>query len=131
MHPPPKLILDLPELRPHAITAALPLKLEGTAPRSTTDKDEAQKGECLRPTKATTFALDRRVATKLDQSRVVRMQCKRGLLQPLAHRVPEQPRVSFMLETDDNVIRVAQNEIKLSIHSPPPLCDKGSSRIPR
>jgi hypothetical protein len=66
VHAPPQVLLDLPELRPHAITSGLPLQLEGTATRSSADKDETQEGEGLRPAKTSTLAVGRCVATKLQ-----------------------------------------------------------------
>lgn len=50
------------------------------------------------------------------------MKRKRELLQPLSHRVPEAPRVNFVLETNYNIIRVPQNdEVAFSFLPPPPM----------
>ena len=39
----PKFRLDLLEFRPHAITAGLPLQLEGTTTRSSADEDKTEE----------------------------------------------------------------------------------------
>ena len=48
VHAPPKLRLDLPVLRPHAVEAGLPLDEEVALPRAAADQGEAEKGEGLR-----------------------------------------------------------------------------------
>lgn len=78
--------------------------------RPPTDKDETQEGEGLRPAKAAALSSARCVAAKLQQPRLVRMQRKRELFQPRSHRVPEAPRVVFVLEADHDIIRVPQND---------------------
>jgi hypothetical protein len=55
MHALSQLHLDLPKLRPHAVPASLPLKLESTPAGLTTDKGAAQEGECLRSPRSRRF----------------------------------------------------------------------------
>src|SRR5258707_12083118 len=77
---------------------------------SAADIDESQKGEGLRSAKTSPLAVDRCIAAELQQPRLVRMERKRELLQPQSHRVPEAPRVGFVLEAGHNIIRVPQDD---------------------
>ena len=56
------------------------------------------------------LASGRRVAAKLDQAGLLRMQRQRKLLQSFAHRVQEATGVGLVLEADDDVIRVAHDD---------------------
>ena len=80
----------------------LPLELELALARAPADEDEAQELEGFRFSEPALRASVRRVAAKLDQAGLVRMQRQRELLQPLAHRVPEAPGVGLVLEADDD-----------------------------
>ena len=110
VHAPSQLVLDLPELRLHAVAAALPMDLEVAPAGLAADEGEAQEVEGLRLAKPAPRALGRREAAELDQAGLVRMQRQRELLQPLTHRIPEAPGVGLVLETDHNVIRVAHED---------------------
>src|ERR1700730_16751863 len=110
VHSPPKLLLDLAELRPHAIASGFPPKLELALARAPADENKAQELEGFRFSKPRPSASLRRMAAKLDQAGLVRMQRQRKLLQPLTHRVPEALGVTFMLETDDEVVSISHND---------------------
>ncbi len=101
--------VNLLEFLPHAVAPGLTLKLEGTATRLAADKNKTQKGEGLRPSKTTTLAVSRCIAAKVQQPRLVQVQRKRKLLQPRMHCVPEAPRVGFVLEANNDIIRIARN----------------------
>jgi hypothetical protein len=88
-------------LRPHAVEPGLPFKLELTLARPPADKDEAQELEGFRFAESVLRSVGRRMAAKLDQAGLVRMQRQRELLQPFAHRFPEAPSVGLVLEADD------------------------------
>ena len=51
----------------------------------------------------------RRMATKLDQAALLRVERQRRLLQPLAHRIPEAPGVRLVLKANDDVVGVAHD----------------------
>src|SRR5262249_54094435 len=99
-----------PELCPHAIAPGFPLKLELALARPPTDEHEAQELEGFRLSQPTLRASLRRMAAKLDQAGLVRVQRQRELFQPLVHRVPAAWGVTFMLETDDNVVGVPHDD---------------------
>src|SRR5438105_4939747 len=74
MHPPPQLLLDLLELSPNAVAPALPPEEEAAFARSAADEGEAEKVEGLRFAEPALLAIVRRVAAKLDQTGLVRME---------------------------------------------------------
>src|SRR5215470_19787880 len=93
MHSPPQLLLYLPELYPHAIAPGFPFKLELALARPATDEHEAQELEGFRFSEPALRSSDRRMAPKLDQAGLIRVQRQRELLQPFARRFPEAPGV--------------------------------------
>src|SRR5688572_28630341 len=56
MHPPPQLLFDRLQLRPHTIGSGLPFDLELAPARLAADEDEAQEAEGLRFTEPTPLA---------------------------------------------------------------------------
>ena len=87
VQPTPQLLLDGPELRPHAVAAGLPLKLEAPAARCATDEREPEEHEGLRFAKPALLAVDRSTAAKLNHTGLVRMEWQFELLKPRAHRI--------------------------------------------
>src|SRR5271169_1461792 len=81
MHPPSQFLLDLRELCPHAITPGFPFEEEFAPSGLTADVDEPQELEGLRFSKPTPGASVRRMATKLDQAGLIRIERQRELLQ--------------------------------------------------
>src|SRR6185437_14800606 len=67
MHTPPQLLLDLLELRPHAVPPGSPLEEESTLTGFPADEREAQEVEGLRFAKPVPGASGRSGAAKLDQ----------------------------------------------------------------
>ena len=62
------------------------------------------------------------MAAKLQQSSLVRMKRKRELLKPHTHCFPEAPRIGFVLEADNDIIRKPQdNDVASSFIASPPL----------
>src|SRR5919199_1812598 len=90
MQAPTQRLLHGLELRPHALTTALPLKLEAAAAGSAADEREGQE-EGLRLAKAPPRPVHRRLAAELDEAGLVRMQPQPERLQTLAQRLPEAP----------------------------------------
>ena len=80
MHAPPQFLLDLLELRPHAVPPGSPLEKKPTLAGSPTDESKAQEVEGLRFAKPVPGASGRSGAAKLDQSGLLRMQRQRELL---------------------------------------------------
>jgi hypothetical protein len=74
MHPPSQPLLDLAELCPHAITPGSPFEEELAPTRLTADVDEPQELEGLRFSKPAPSASVRRMATKLDQAGLLRIE---------------------------------------------------------
>src|SRR6516162_5682054 len=69
----------------------------------------------IRFTKAAPSALVRCEAAKLDQARLVRVKRQRVFLQSLAHRIPESSGIGLVLETNDDVVGVAQPRAVASV----------------
>ncbi len=121
MHAATQLHLDLPKGRPHAITPCLALKLEGPAPRLAADEREPQEGKGLWFTKSVPLTSGRRVAAELQQTGFLPMKLKRELLEPRSHRIPEAPRIGFMLETCNTVVGISHNDDIAGSLAPSPL----------
>src|ERR1044071_1457937 len=110
VHAPLQLLLDLLELRPHAVCPALPLNLEFAGLCFAADEGEAQEAEGLRLAEPTPFAALGRKATELDKPGLLRVQRERELPQPLAHRVEEAPGVALVLRAHNEVVGIAHDD---------------------
>jgi hypothetical protein len=96
--------LDFLEFRAHAVASGFPLEEEPAPARFPANQREAKKSESHRSSQTSPSAIDRRVATELDQAGLFRMQRQRELPQPFAHLVPEAPSVGLALKADDDVV---------------------------
>src|SRR5262249_25629554 len=74
MHLPSYVLLDLFELRPHAIASGFPYKLELALACPPADENEAQELEGFRFSQPALRSSGRRMAAKLDQAGLVRME---------------------------------------------------------
>src|SRR5262249_3438365 len=110
VHSPSQFLLDCTELYPHAIAPGFPLKPELTLARPPADENEAQELEGFRFSEPALRSSGHRMAAKLDQAGLVRVQRQRELLQPFAHRFPEAPGVRLVLETDDDVVSIPHDD---------------------
>jgi hypothetical protein len=110
MHAPPQCLLDRLELAPHSIASGLPLDQELAPSRLAADEGEAQEVEDLRLAEPASLAVFRREAPELDQPRLLRMQCQRILLQPVAQLVQEALGITFVLETHDEVVGISHDD---------------------
>ena len=100
MHAPSQLLLDLLELRPHAVAPGLPLEQEVARAGFAADEGEAQEVEGLRFAEPALLAR-LSAARRPNSIRRVLSGCSDSaeLPQPLAHRVPEAPGVALVLES--------------------------------
>jgi len=110
VHPPPQLLLDRLELRPHAVAPGLPFDQEATRARCPADEGEAQEIEGLRFAQALPLTACRRVASELDQPGLLRVQRQRERPHPLAQLIEEAPGIGLVLETDNEVVGIAHND---------------------
>jgi len=94
----------------HTVAPSLTLKLEGSTPGLATDEDKAQESKGFRLAHTKPLSSRRRKAAKLQQPGLAPVKLKRKLLEPLSHRVPESPRISFVLKADHDVIGVAHGD---------------------
>ena len=101
---------DFLEFRAHAVASGFPLEEEPAPARFPTNHREAKKSESLRSSKTSPSAIDRRVATELDQAGLFRMQRQRELPQPFAHVFPEAPSIGLALKTDDDVVSISHHD---------------------
>jgi len=116
-----KFRLDLPKLRSHAVSPCLALELERPAPRLAADEREPQEGKGLRFAKPSPLAPHRRMAAEFQQARLLPMKLERELLEPVPHRIPEAPRIDFMLEANHDVIGISHDDHISGGFAPLPL----------
>jgi hypothetical protein len=67
-------LLDLLQLRPHAVGSGLPFNQEVARARFAADEGEAEEGEGLRFSQTPPLAFRRRMAAEFDEAGLVRMQ---------------------------------------------------------
>src|SRR3954469_11974372 len=106
----PHLLLDLLELRHHAVAAGFPVDPEVAPSRGAADEGETQESEGFRLAEAAPLAVAGRIAAELDQPGLLRVERQCELLKPVAHHIEEPTGVGLVLETDDDIIRVAHND---------------------
>src|SRR5207247_9453608 len=82
---------------------------------------ETQTGEPLRFTKTALLAPCRRMAAKLEQPGLIRMQRQRILLQPRAQFFQKPLGLSFVLKAQHHVIRVTDDDHVAGGVAPAPL----------
>jgi len=67
----------------------------------------------------------RRKAAELQRPALIPVKLERELLEPRSHRIPEAPRVGFMLEADHDVVGVAHDDhVGFALH-PGRIRDEG------
>jgi hypothetical protein len=71
---------------------------------------EAQEGEGFRFAETAPFTICRRMAAKLEQAGLLRMQRQCELLQPVAHRIPEASGVTLVLKTNDDIVGIPHDD---------------------
>jgi hypothetical protein len=106
MHALPELVLDLFQLRPHPFRDRDPLHPEPSAPGHRADVREAQEIERLRLAGPASFPVPGSVPPELDQPRLTGVQFQPELREPAAQLVQEPVSVIFVLEPDDEVVRL-------------------------
>ena len=110
VHAPAQTLLDLLQLRPHAVASALALQKEAASARFAADEGEAEEVEGLRLAKASLLAIGRCEAAELDKTGPVRVQRQRECRQSVAHRLGEAAGVRLVLEAEDCVVGVAYDD---------------------
>jgi hypothetical protein len=109
VHAPPQLPLDLLKLCPHAVSPSPSLEKETALAGFAADQGKAEEIEGLRLAETTLSASGRRMAAKLDQAGLVRMQRQRELLKPHAHRSEEPTGIGLVLEAGHHVIGITHD----------------------
>lgn len=123
MHPPLQLFLDSLQLGTHPVSASLPFKLECASSGAPTDVGKSEKVERLRFAKTSFGSMFNRIAAKLNQPGLVRMQRQCKLLQPLSHIREKASGIDLMLKTDNTIVGIAHNDdVTLSMVASPPVC---------
>jgi hypothetical protein len=85
------------------------------------DERESKKSEGLSPTSAAPLSTFSRMTTELQQARLLPVQFESKLFEPRSHRIPEAPRISFMLETHDQIVSVSHDDHVAAGFTFPPL----------
>jgi hypothetical protein len=94
-------------------------------PRPGTHMSEAQKVKWLRPALAAFFTPFDRKTTKLDQTRLSRMQFQAELGKPFPEILQTRFCLAVILETDHEVIRISYDyHVAVATVVPPPLDPK-------
>ncbi len=109
VHPPPQLLLDLPELGPHTVPPGFPLEQKRAPAATAADEGEPQKIEGFRFTEPSPLAPGRRTAAKLDQAGLVRMERQCKLLEPRTHRIEKAMGIALMLEAKHQIVGIAHD----------------------
>src|SRR5258707_7936338 len=121
-------LLDLAQPGPQPVAPRLPLQGELAVPGAPTDVGEAQEVEGLRLAEAAPLAVCRRMATELDQTRLVRMQTEHIAFQSLSQGRKKPHGVGLVLETGDEVVGVAHHDdvsLGMAVSPPPPPTIQG------
>lgn len=119
MHAPPQFLLDLLELRPHAVAPGFPREEELTSARLAANEGEAQKGEGLRFSDSASLAVARSKAPEFNDTGLVRMKGQRELLKSFEHCVEKPICVGLVLEPDNDVIGIPHDDHVAGGLSPP------------
>jgi hypothetical protein len=107
VHAVTQLLLHLSKLRPHAIPPCLAKEQERPAPGLTAYEREPQEGKGLWLAKPFSLSPYRRLTAELQQSALLPVKLEPELLEPRSHRIPEAPRVGFVLETSNDIVGVS------------------------
>jgi len=110
MHAAAQLFLNPPKPRPHAIASCSALELERSSPGRAADEREPQERKGLRSAKSAPLSAYSRVAAELQQSRLLPVQLEPESLEPRTHRIPEAPRIGFVLEANNDVIGISHDD---------------------
>jgi hypothetical protein len=81
--------------------------LESSAPGLAANEREPQEGKGLWPAKPFSLSPCRRLTAELQQSGLLPVKLEPELLEPRSHRIPEAPRVGFVLETSNDIVGVS------------------------
>src|ERR1700747_632586 len=98
MPSPSHLLLNFPELPPHAVASGFPFDQELSPAVCSTYEGKAEKVEGFRFSQPALGASVRREAAELDQAGLLRMEGQTKLLQAIAHGVPEAPGIFLVLK---------------------------------
>src|SRR5262249_17463530 len=103
-------LLDLVQFGPQPVASRLPVQRGLAVPGAPTDVGEAQEVKGLRLAKAAPLTVCRRMAAKLDQTRLVRMQTEREAFQPLAQGGQKPLGIGRVLKAGDEVVGIAHDD---------------------
>jgi hypothetical protein len=110
MHTPPQLDLDPLQRRLHTLANRLPKHHEPTLPRLPADVLEAEEIEGLRLAQTNALTVLCRMASELDQPRLLRVQLQLELLHTFFQFRPEPFGIVFELEPNQGVIGVPHHD---------------------
>jgi len=118
-----ELHFQLPQLGPHPLPHRPPHQDEPPRFRPPATMREAQEAERLRLPFSPPLSPLGRVASELNQARLVRMQLQRELAQALAQLLEEPLSVATVLESNDEVVGVSRDYNVATGSLFPPLLD--------
>ena len=124
----PKLGFHLPQFRLQPLTHRLPEHREpSVASLRPADVREPEKGERFRLALPSSPAVLGRKRPELDQPRLGRVQLQGKRAEPLGQLRPEPLGIRPVLESSDDVVRVAHDDHVAARLRPPPLLDHRSN----
>jgi hypothetical protein len=97
------------------------MEQERPAPGLAANEREPQEGEGLRLAKPFPLSPSRRLTAELQQSGLLPVKLEPELLEPRSHRIPEAPRIGFVLETSNDIVGVSHDDHVTGGFAPPPL----------
>ena len=110
MHSPPQLDLDPLQRRLHALANRLPKHHEPALPRLPADMLEAEEIEGLWLAQSNALSVGRRVASELDQPRLLRVQFQLELFHSFFQFRPEPFGIVFELESNQGVVGITHHD---------------------
>ena len=125
MQPPSQFLLYSLQFGAHPISAGLPFKLESASSGAPTDVGKSKKVERLRFAKTSCGSMFNRIATKLNQTGLVRMQRQCKLFQPLSHIHEKAVGIGLVLKTDNTIVGIAHDDdVSFGMMTTPSVCPK-------
>jgi len=110
MHAPPQADLHLLQLGLHALANRLPKHHEPSLPCLSADVRKAEEVEGLWLTQTSALSVLCRMASELDQSRLLRVQFQLELLHSFFQFRPESFGLVFVLEPNHDVVRITHHD---------------------
>src|ERR1700676_3722228 len=120
VHPSSQFLLDHPQSGAHPVAARFPPELETSPPVLPADVGKTKKVKRLRFAETACPPVRCRVASELNEPRLLRVQRQGERRQTCPHILPEPLGIGLMLEANDDVVSVSHNDdVAMGVAFPP------------